>query len=447
MSLKHARRAGRGLKAMFLQEEKVMQHIPVVLLAASFFLFQTADSQNGWTVHGSNINSISCIKAVDQNVAWIAGFQGGVSLTTDGGSTWTRAESLAVGGGGLFNIDALSATIAFVTTTTFGGTPDTTYIYRTTNGGTSWSQVYSQVGGFVDDIHMFDSTNGIAQGDPIDTTWTVLRTTDGGQTWTHLPHEPTSMPGEFGSLYNCLFVLDSAYIWFTSSSNRVYRSTDGGDTWSFSTLPTNYGLSVWFNSLNLGLVTSDRTTGARSTDGGATWNSIPFVGSGSPYSIAGAGTIDFWYASDQIYHSTDRGSSWTNELSGQQWMVLDFVTIGNTAVGYAASAGGAVARYSGTVTSVGRTNGNVGGDFALEQNYPNPFNPSTTIKYELAKSTEVKLSVYDMLGREVSVLVDVRKEAGVYEVKLDGSNLASGVYFYRLTAGSYVQTRKLLLLW
>ena len=85
-------------------------------------------------------------------------------------------------------------------------------------------------------------------------------------------------------------------------------------------------------------------------------------------------------------------------------------------------------------------------EFALSQNYPNPFNPSTTIKYELPQSSVVRLSVYDMLGREVSVLVNERRDAGVHEVKCDGSNLASGVYFYRLQAGDFVQSRKLTIL-
>jgi hypothetical protein len=64
----------------------------------------------------------------------------------------------------------------------------------------------------------------------------------------------------------------------------------------------------------------------------------------------------------------------------------------------------------------------------------------------LPKASDVRLSVYDMLGREVSVLVDERKDAGVYEVKFDGSNLASGVYFYRLHAGDFVQSKRLVLL-
>jgi len=80
----------------------------------------------------------------------------------------------------------------------------------------------------------------------------------------------------------------------------------------------------------------------------------------------------------------------------------------------------------------------------LHQNYPNPFNPTTTIRYDLPKPTLVRLSVYDILGREVAVLVNRGINAGAYEVKFDAMGLASGMYFYRLTAGSFVQTRKML---
>ncbi len=83
---------------------------------------------------------------------------------------------------------------------------------------------------------------------------------------------------------------------------------------------------------------------------------------------------------------------------------------------------------------------------ALLEPYPNPFNPSTTIRYELPEPRDVRLSVYDMIGREVSVLVNERMDAGVHEVRFDGSGLASGVYLARLIAGGFAQTRKLLLL-
>jgi hypothetical protein len=93
----------------------------------------------------------------------------------------------------------------------------------------------------------------------------------------------------------------------------------------------------------------------------------------------------------------------------------------------------------------------------LQQNYPNPFNPTTRIRYTVARvvapsgvegrfSSDVKLAVYDLLGREVAVLVDEKKAPGTYDVQCDGSELASGVYFYRLTADGFVSTRRMLLL-
>jgi len=106
---------------------------------------------------------------------------------------------------------------------------------------------------------------------------------------------------------------------------------------------------------------------------------------------------------------------------------------------------GSVRRFSVIVGAV-RDDSGVPRRYALEQNYPNPFNPTTVIRYQLPVVSEVRLVLYDLLGREVSVLVNERKNAGSYEVKFDATGLASGVYLYRLTAGSFVQTCKLLLL-
>jgi hypothetical protein len=84
--------------------------------------------------------------------------------------------------------------------------------------------------------------------------------------------------------------------------------------------------------------------------------------------------------------------------------------------------------------------------FELSQNYPNPFNPSTSIKYQIAVSSPVSIKIYDVLGNEVATLLNGVKPAGNYEVTFDASSLSSGTYFYRLQAGSFVETKKMLLI-
>lgn len=85
-------------------------------------------------------------------------------------------------------------------------------------------------------------------------------------------------------------------------------------------------------------------------------------------------------------------------------------------------------------------------EFALSQNYPNPFNPSTTINYQLAQKAKVELRVYDMIGKEIASLVNEVQDAGYYKVQLDANNLASGVYFYRIKAGKFTETKRMILI-
>jgi formylmethanofuran dehydrogenase subunit A len=99
---------------------------------------------------------------------------------------------------------------------------------------------------------------------------------------------------------------------------------------------------------------------------------------------------------------------------------------------------------SGFVVSV--SNNQLPVKFELAQNYPNPFNPSTNIKYAILSQSLVKLAVYDILGRQIKILVNELKQPGNYEVTFDAGNIATGVYFYKLEAGDFVDVKKMVLM-
>jgi hypothetical protein len=124
----------------------------------------------------------------------------------------------------------------------------------------------------------------------------------------------------------------------------------------------------------------------------------------------------------------------TGSLSGMVTDTTTFVPNGISALSALKGSGG---------TGVGGTSRP--GSFALDQNYPNPFNPSTVIPYALGSGAHVRLSVISPLGQEMRVLVDQYQEVGEYRVQFDATGLASGMYFYRLRAGQYTETRRLML--
>jgi hypothetical protein len=111
-----------------------------------------------------------------------------------------------------------------------------------------------------------------------------------------------------------------------------------------------------------------------------------------------------------------------------------------------ASAEAARQKWNTTLTEVQRASAQIPLSFSLYQNYPNPFNPSTKIRYDLPSESHVTLVVYDLLGQEVARLVDGRQSAGQYEILFGASHLSSGIYFYRIQAGTYSEIRKMMVL-
>jgi hypothetical protein len=143
-------------------------------------------------------------------------------------------------------------------------------------------------------------------------------------------------------------------------------------------------------------------------------------------------------------------STWTaystdnSELQSESVSCISVDKFNNKWIG--TSVGLAVYNENGIVTEVEEELSILPKKYTLKQNYPNPFNPTTTIKYSIPKLSFVTLKVFDVLGNEVAVLVNEDKPVGKYEVEFDASNLSSGVYFYQIQAGDFIDTKKMILL-
>ncbi len=443
-----------GMPSYVPTDELVIQNDTKALFAFTHGrgVFSTAPSSNvspGWVIQNSGISTnLASVKAVSQSVAWAAGSGAQVLTTTNSGNTWTPVGGGAIGTADIYVVNAIDANTAFVSTTP----GSSTFIYRTTNAGATWANVFSLTGGFIDGIKMFDASNGIAVGDPVGGKWTVLKTTDGGATWGHISTEPLQVGNEAG-WNNALATFGTTNIWFGTSSAKVYRSTDGGLTWVSSSVPFTNSVSVNFSSALYGLAGSDSGAAVRTTDGGVTWTPLSLGGSGIVSGFSGSGSDFFASQGGSVYRSEDYGATWTTSFTGSIGSLnhLDFIANGSSIFGWTVSAGGSIAAFSGAVSGVESTANVIPTEFVLEQNYPNPFNPQTKIEFEIPKASHVSLKIYNSIGEEVTTLVDNVVNAGTHSVDWNGRNrfnstVASGVYFYRLVADNFVETKKMLLI-
>ncbi|MCX6165356.1 MAG: T9SS type A sorting domain-containing protein [Ignavibacteriae bacterium] len=154
---------------------------------------------------------------------------------------------------------------------------------------------------------------------------------------------------------------------------------------------------------------------------------------------------DYSPYSSSIKRTTNGGDNWV-DLNEVAHGINSFHFLDSN-VGYAAGDLGVILKTTnGGAVWVSNNTQEIPKSFELFQNYPNPFNPTTNIKYQITNSKLVTLRVYDILGKEIATLVNEKKTAGIYEVTFNGSNFASGVYFYRIQAGDFVQVKKMVLI-
>ncbi len=389
------------------------------------------NSNTGWTVspsiprllkttnRGYNWMTMSALNApyryvdfVNPQTGYLCGDSGMLGKTTDGGVTLTNTRF----GNTIFS------TVFFVNETTgwvcgSGGT-----ILKTINGGANWSAQQSNVTSNLPDCYFIDSQNGFIPADG----GYVLKTTNGGANWIVLyPYgDYTYYSVHFVSTLTGFLVGNKSYGGFPPTVMRVLiKTTDGGLNWTHPIEQSYVGFGsyndVFFCNPQTGWIVMDNGNKGyitKTTNGGENWFQVfgP-IGANDPnggglYSIFSLGEEYTW-------------------VSGENDILLS------------------------TSSPIGIQNvsSQVPFHFLLSQNYPNPFNPQTKIKFDIpanvrGQSSNVKLVIYDLLGREVTTLVNEELKPGTYEADWDGSAYSSGVYFYKIITESFVETKKMVLM-
>jgi len=155
------------------------------------------------------------------------------------------------------------------------------------------------------------------------------------------------------------------------------------------------------------------------------------------YVIAGMSNGMFW--------SSDNGTTWNDPVAGYLSGVFVYTMIQNNEYIFAGTGSMVYRRPVSDFTGIEPINSETPLDFSLSQNYPNPFNPGTYIRFSIANSADVKLEVFNQLGQSVEILLNEKLAAGNYEYFFNAEALPSDVYFYKLSAGDFIQTKKMIL--
>ena len=230
----------------------------------------------------------------------------------------------------------------------------------------------------------------------------------------------------------------------------IVRTSNGGINWENSASGTSNDLtSVFFADQNKGWIVGNAGTIIRTIDGGINWEVQTSVTSDDLFSVHFINSDHGWISGENgtLLKTTDNGTSWVEQTGITRFPLYSiFFTDVNT--GWAVGAFGTIIKTTnGGVTFIDDDEtADVPTEFLLYQNYPNPFNPTTNIEFRIADFGFVSLKVYDVLGNEIATLVNEEKPVGSYEVEFDASSFPSGIYFYQLRAGEFIQSKKMSLI-
>ena len=442
---------------------KLFTHTLFFLFLITQLCFTQWYQQNSGTT-----KNLHAVHFIDANNGWAVGDSGTILKTTNLGNNWilqTSGTTL-----NLCDIQFIDANIGWVV----GGSPDSLglpipIILKTTNGGTSWFQQMSDTTFYPRAVFFIDANIGWVVGGSYDSQGrdipNILKTTNGGINWTSKSVPTTISLNDVQFINTAIGFLTAGHDEFTSSGG-ILKTTDGGDTWINQLVDSTvfYSALSFFDELN-GIVTGHSHpslmfyTGLifRTTDGGINWEpsfssiftritGVTSAGLGYTWAIEEPAVTP---GLSRILYSSDKGVNWSEQVAFQSdSMWLESIFCIDSITGWAIGYKGAIFHTTnGGVSFVEEEQINeLPIEFLLSQNYPNPFNPITKLKYSIPQSLQVLIKVFDALGNEIETLVNEEKSIGTYEFTWNATILPSGVYFYQLKAGSFVETKKMILL-
>ena len=403
---------------------EMLTQIPITPLASIFAVnnnviyaggqdgvfMKTTDGGKNWKGTYQRINNSSSniqgLYFVNENTGYSANSYGVIAKTTDGGNTWSYAMKDTTDATITnYGVHFISESVGYVVGKA-GNNVDV--VYKTVNGGADWTNTKYILSTNLRGVAFYNAQNGIAVAEKMK----AMYTKDGGTTWTASVINGVPTGSATANLREVTYLDASTAI--AAGDKLFIKTTDGGATWNYSN------------------VTLDQTlTGIASLQ-----SSIWAVGAkvASPKSTG-------------ILQSTDAGTSWTNKVNYAVFdstnTVID-VTIAPSGAVYVC-AGNSVIYSNAALTNV-LADPKVPQEYSLGQNFPNPFNPATTISYQLPVRSNVRLTVYNILGKEIATLVSKVMEPGYYSVRFDASALSSGLYFYRLQSDKYTEVKKMMLI-